>query len=257
MCAKDGVWQSCVRKMVCDKVVYERWAVKDCMSLHTLHSTLHTSYSILHTPHSTLSTPHSTLYTLHLTLLYTLHSALYTLHSALYTLHFTLYTLHSSLHTLHFTLHTPPTTVYTLHCPPPTVMILSPLVNRLLETQTICSTFGRLLLALQPFAPPSSVSLLIPLQTILFRTPTDAALRWASEFLHVPPCSSIFPLLWMIFLHFLSFFSYLFPVIPPFSPFSPVILKKQQILFPISSCSWYIGFVSCPHAKDWSLPLKK
>ena len=58
-----------------------------------------------------------------------------------------------------------------------------------LETQTICNTFGRLLLALQPFAPTSSISLLIPLQTILFRTPTDAALRWASEFLHFPPFS--------------------------------------------------------------------
>ena len=149
--------------------VCQRWWVKDCTALHALHSTLHTSYSMLHTPHSTLSTPHSTLYTLH--------SALYTLHSALYTLHFTLYTLRSTLYTLHFTPHTPSTTVYTLHCPPPTVMILSPLVNRLLEAQTICSTFGRLLHALQPFAPPSSVSLLIPLQIILFRTPTDAALR--------------------------------------------------------------------------------
>ena len=150
--------------MVCDKVVCvcERWWVKDCMSLHTLHSTLHTSYSTLHALHFPLHTPHSTLSTPH---------------STLYTLHSTLHTLHSTLHTLHFTLRTPPTTVYTLHCPPPTVMILSPLVNRLLEAQTICSTFGRLLLALQPFAPPSSVSLLIPLQTTLFRTPTDAALR--------------------------------------------------------------------------------
>ena len=26
---KDGVWQSCVSKMVCDKVVCERWCVKD------------------------------------------------------------------------------------------------------------------------------------------------------------------------------------------------------------------------------------
>ena len=43
------------------------------------------------------------------------------------------------------------------------------------------------ILALQPLATPSSVSLLIPLQTLLFRTPTDAALRWASEFLHFPP----------------------------------------------------------------------
>ena len=34
---------------------------------------------------------------------------------------------------------------------------------------------------LQPFATPSSVSLLIPLQTVLLRTPTDAALRWASD----------------------------------------------------------------------------
>ena len=34
---------------------------------------------------------------------------------------------------------------------------------------------------LQPFATPSSASLLIPFQTILLRTPTDAALRWASD----------------------------------------------------------------------------
>ena len=131
----------------------------------TPHFTLHAPHFILHTPHSTLYTFHSTLFTL------------CTLHFTLCTLHSTLHTLHSTLHTLHFTLHTPPTTVYTLHCPPPTVMILSPLVNRLLGAQTICSTFGRLLHALQPFAPPSSVSLLIPLQILLFRTPTDAALR--------------------------------------------------------------------------------
>ena len=212
-CVKDGVsqssvWQSCV---------CERWWVKDCMSLHTLHSTLHTSYSILHTPHSTLSTPHSTLYTLHLTL-QTLHFTLCTLHFTLCTLHARLHTLHSTLHTLHFTLRTPPTTVYTLHCPPPTVMILSPLVNRLLEAQTICSTFGRLLLALQPFAPPSSVSLLIPLQTILFRTPTDAALRWASEFLHFPPFSPCFGRFSFMFYRFFPTFFLSFLHFPPFSP---------------------------------------
>ena len=44
-----------------------------------------------------------------------------------------------------------------------------------------CSFFVTLVLALQPFASPSSVSLLIPLQTVLLRTPTDAALRWASD----------------------------------------------------------------------------
>ena len=221
-CVKDGVSQSSVWKVVCDKVVcvYERWWVKDCMSLHTLHSTLHTSYSILHTPHSTLSTPHSTLYTLHLTL-QTLHFTLCTLHSTLCTLHSTLHTLHSTLHTLHFTLRTPPTTVYTLHCPPPAVMILSPLVNRLLEAQTICSTFGRLLLALQPFAPPSSVSLLIPLQTILFRTPTDAVeLRSSSIFLRFPPALHDFPSFSVVF--FLPFSSFLHfpPVFNDFPSFS-------------------------------------
>ena len=179
-CVKDGASQSSVWKMVCDKVVCDKAVcVKDGGWKIVCHSTLYT-------PRSTLHTPYSTLHTLHFPL-HTPHSTLYTWHSRLYTLHSTLHTLHSTLHTLHFTLRTPPTTVYTLHCPPPTVMILSPLVNRLLEAQTICSTFGRLLLALQPFAPPSSVSLLIPLQTILFRTPTDAALRWASEFLHFPP----------------------------------------------------------------------
>ena len=140
----------------------ERLYVTPLFTLHAPHSILHTLHFPLHTLHFTLDTPDSTLYTLHFTL---------------YTLHFTLYTSHSTLHTLHFTLYTPPTTVYTLHCPPPTVMILSPLVNRLLEAQTICSTFGIVILALQPFATPSSVSLLIPLQTLLFRTPTDAALR--------------------------------------------------------------------------------
>ena len=141
------------------------------MSLHSLHSTLHTPYSTLytfhstlHTLHFTLDTPDSTLYTLHFTL-YTLRFTLYTSHSTPYAPHFTLYTVHSPHNSLHFTL------------PTPTVMILSPLVNRLLEAQTICSTFGIATLALQPFATPSSVSLLIPLQTLLFRTPTDAALR--------------------------------------------------------------------------------
>ena len=38
----------------------------------------------------------------------------------------------------------------------------------------------------------------------------------------VPPFSSVFPLLWTIFLRFLSFFSYLFPVIPPFSSMFPL-----------------------------------
>ena len=32
LCAKDSVWQSCVWKMVCDKVVCERWWVKDSVS---------------------------------------------------------------------------------------------------------------------------------------------------------------------------------------------------------------------------------
>ena len=209
------------------------------MSLHTLHSTLHTSYSILHTPHSTLSTPHSTLYTLHLTL-QTLHFTLCTLHFTLCTLHSTLHTLHSTLHTLHFTLRTPPTTVYTLHCPPPTVMILSPLVNRLLEAQTICSTFGRLLLALQPFAPPSSVSLLIPLQIILFRTNG----RCSPLSFGVPPFSSVFPLLWTIFPHFLSFFSYLFPVIPPFSSIFPLF----STIFP--HFPWFFPPFFLPESTD-------
>ena len=178
--------------------------------LYTWHSTIYTTpHSILHTPHSTLSTPHSTLYTLHLTLqtlhftLCTLHFTLCTLHSTLYAPHFTLYTVHSPHNSLHFTLS------------PPTVMILSPLVHRLLEAQTICSTFGIVFLALQPFATPSSVSLLIPLQTLLFRTPTDAALRWASEFLHF----SVFPLRFsFIFPWFFPTFFLPFLHFPPFSP---------------------------------------
>ena len=46
----------------------------------------------------------------------------------------------------------------------------------------VFSTFSSIFLHfLQPFATPSSASLLIPLQTVLLRTPTDAALRWASD----------------------------------------------------------------------------
>ena len=134
----------------------------------TPHITLHAPHSILHTLHSTLSTPHSTLYTLHLTL--------QTLHSTLCTLYFTLCPLHPTLYAPHFTLYTVHSP-HNSHSPPPTVMILSPLFHRLLEAQTICSTFAIAILALQPFATPSSVSLLIPLQTLLFRTPTNAALR--------------------------------------------------------------------------------
>ena len=167
----------------------------------TPHSTHYTPRSTLHTPFSTLYTFHSTLHTLHLTL--------QTLHFTLCTLHFTLCTLHSTLHTLHFTLRTPPTTVYTLHCPPPTVMILSPLVHRLLEAQTICSTLGIVILALQPFATP--------LQTLLFRNPNG---RCSPLSFGVPPFSSVFPLLRTIFLHFLSFFPTFFLSFLHFPPFS-------------------------------------
>ena len=81
-------------------------------------------------------------------------------------------------------------------------MILSPLVHRLLEAQIIYSNFGIIILALQPFATPSSVSLLIPLQVkdcmlllTLYATlhtphPTDAALYCASKFRHFPPSHS-------------------------------------------------------------------
>ena len=161
--------------------------MKDCMSLHTLHSTLHT-------PYSTLYTFHSTLHTLHFTL-DTPDSTLYTLHFTLYTLHFTLYTLRSTL--------------YTLHCPPPSVMILSPLVHRLLEAQTICSTLGIVILALQPFA---THSLLIPLQTLLFRNPNG---RRSPLSFGVPPFSSVFPFprAFNDFPSFSEVFSSLFPAV--------------------------------------------
>ena len=55
-----------------------------------------------------------------------------------------------------------------------------------------CSFFFTLVLALQPFATPSSASLLIPLQTVLLRTPTDAALRWASELYFFNMLASMF-----------------------------------------------------------------
>ena len=103
-----------------------------------------TPHLILHTPHSTLSTRH------------------------------TLDTPDFTLDALHFTLYTLPFTLYPLHS---TLYILSLLIHRLLEAQTICNTFGIVVLALQSFATPSSISLLIPLQTLLFRIPMNAALR--------------------------------------------------------------------------------
>ena len=45
----------------------------------------------------------------------------------------------------------------------------------------VFSTFSSIFLHLQLFATSSSASLLIPLQTVWLRTPTDAALRWASD----------------------------------------------------------------------------
>ena len=183
------------------------------MSLHTLHSTLHTSYSILHTPHSTLSTPHSTLYTLHLTL-QTLHFTLCTLHFTLCTLHARLHTLHSTLHTLHFTLRTPPITVYTLHCPPPTVMILSPLVNR--KTSPCFATLR------PPFLSITSH----PLANYLVPNPNG---RCSPLSFGVPPFSSVFPLLWTIFLHVLSFFPTFFLSFLHFPPFSPCFQRFSFI----------------------------
>ena len=256
LCVKDGLWQSCVWKMVGERGCVTKWCVKDgasqssvwkmvcdkvvCVKMVgerlyvTPHFTLHARHFILHTPHSTLYTFPSTLHTLHFTL-DTRDSTLYTLHFTLTvcTLHSTLHTLHSTLHTLHFTLRTPPTTVYTLHCPPPTVMILSALVNLLLEAQTICSTFGRLLLALQPFAPPFLSITSHPLANYLVPNPH---VRCSPLSFGVPPFSSVFPLLWTIFLHFLSFFSYLFPVIPPFSSISSCFQRFSFVfsaLFPV------------------------
>ena len=72
--------------------------------------------------------------------------------------------------------------------------------------QTICS------------CNPSSVSLRIPLQTLLFRTPTNAALRWASEFLHFPPFSPCFGRVSFIFCRFFPTFFLAFLHFPPFSP---------------------------------------
>ena len=198
---------------------------------HLLLHIIYSTFSTPHTSHSTLDTWHSRLYTWR-SALYTLHSALYTLPSTLHTLHpqpadssstrspnhlqhlwnccpavailrycFLNITSHPLAHSLvpnpygccfplsHFTLHNPPIIVT---FQPPTVMILSPLVHRLPEAQTIYSIFGIVNLALQPFVTPSSISLLIPLQTLLFRTPTNAALRCASEFLHFPPFSPCF-----------------------------------------------------------------
>ena len=94
--------------------------------------------------------------------------------------------LHSSLHTLH-SLHSLHSTLYT-------------------EAQTICSYNH------------SSVSLLIPLQTLLFRTPTNAALRWASEFLHFPTFSTCFGGFSFIVYCFFPTFFLAFLQFPPFSP---------------------------------------
>ena len=151
-------------------------------------------------------TPHSTLHVFQ-TLLPSIFPLLLTIVLQFLSLHSLLHTLHS-LHSLHSTLYT--------------------------EAQTICS------------CNHSSVSLLIPLQTLLFRTPTNAARRWASEFLHFPTFSAcfggfscivycFFPTFFLAFFHFPPFspclqrfsfvFSYLFPVIPPFTfPFCAIAL---------------------------------
>ena len=179
--------------------------MKEYILRHTLYSILHTFHST-HITRLTLQTLHLTLCTLHFTLCpLPLPSTLHTLHPsstrspnhlqhlwnccpcvAILRYPFLSITSHPLANSLvpnpyercsplsHFTLHSPPTTV---SFQSPTVLILSPLVHRLPEAQTICSTFGIVVLGMQSFATPSSVLLLIPLQTLLFRTPMNAALR--------------------------------------------------------------------------------
>ena len=86
-------------------------------------------------------------------------------------------------------------------------MILSPLVHRLLEAQTIYSSFGIVILALQPFATPFLSITSHPLAGerlyvtphLICHTPhsklhtphpTDAALYCASKIRHFPPSRS-------------------------------------------------------------------
>ena len=183
-------------------------------SLDTPHSTLarhHISHLTLHTPHSMLGdrlyvTPHSTLHVFQ-TLLPSIFPLLLTIVLQFLSLHSLLHTLHS-LHSLHSTLYT--------------------------EAQTICS------------CNHSSVSLLIPLQTLLFRTPTNAARRWASEFLHFPTFSACFGgFSFIVYCFFPTFFLAFFH----FPPFSPCLQRFSFVFFLPFSChsSIYLPFLRyCP-----------
>ena len=195
-------------------------------TLHTPHSTLYTFHSTLHTLHFTLDTPDSTLYTLHFTL-YTLHFTLYT--STLYAPHFTLYTVHSPHNSLHFTL------------PPPTVMILSPLVHRLLEAQTICSTFGIVSPCFATLRHPFLSITSHPLANSLVPNPNG---RCSPLSFGVPPFSSVFPLLWNDFPSFSVIFSYLFPAVPPFSSIFP-LFSTIFLHFP-----WFFPAFFLPESTD-------
>ena len=178
----------------------------------TPHFTLHAPHFILHTPHSTLYTFHSTLHTLHFTL-DTPDSTLDALHFTLYTLPFTLYTLRSTLYTLHCTL-PPQQSLSTPYCndPQPAGSSSTRSPNHLQHLWNCYPCFATLR---HPFLSITSH----PLANSLVPNPNE---RCSPLSFGVPPFSSVFPLLWTIFLRFLSFFSYLFPVIPPFSSIFPL-----------------------------------
>ena len=166
-----------------------------------------------------VATQDSTLYTLHFTL-YTVHFTLYTSHSTLYAPHFTLYTVHSPHNSLHFTLSTP-------YCndPQPAGSSSTRSPNHLQHLWNCYPCFATLR---HPFLSITSH----PLANSLVPNPNG---RCSPLSFGVPPFSSVFPLLWTIFLHFLSFFSYLFPVIPPFSSIFPLfstIFLHFPLFFP-------------------------
>ena len=114
----------------------------------------------------------------------------------------------------------------------------------------VFSQFSSIFLHLQPFATLSSASLLIPLQTVLLRTPTDAALRWALDpyfflyaCLYVPSFFKAAP-----FLHFMPFFQ-TFSCVPAVFPEFP---SCNFLIFPtVSSIS--LVFPSLPFIFSSSL----
>ena len=107
--------------------------------------------------------------------------------------------------------------------PSPQTSSYSPVWTRL-EAQTICSTFGRLLLALQPFAPPFLSITSHPLASYLAPNPNG---RCSPLSFGAPPFSSIFPLFWRFSFIFFRFFPTYFLPFLHFPPFSPSVTARN------------------------------